>query len=83
MLAEHLQSNVRTIRLIMKREINKTYKEYMNGLRVNKACALLEETDLTIQYIAIEAGCYEVDSFYRVFKQVMGMTPDEYRSSKR
>ena len=79
MMAEHLGSNVRTIRRIMKREIGQTYKEYLNAVRVKKACELLEKTDWTIQKISKEVGCYEVASFYRVFKQVMEMTPDEYR----
>ena len=67
----------------MKREIDKTYKEYLNELRVNKACELLEKNDLSIKQISKQVGCYEVASFYRVFKKVMGMTPDEYRSSKK
>lgn len=83
MVAEHFGSNVRSIRRIMKREIGKTYKEYLNEIRVNKACQLLKETDWTIQTISREVGCYEVASFYRVFKQVMGMTPDEYRNMSR
>ena len=83
MMADRLGSNVRTIRRIMKREIGQTYKEYLNAVRVKKACELLKNTDWTILKISKEVGCYETASFYRVFKQVMGMTPDEYRKQQK
>lgn len=83
MMADRLGSNVRTIRRIMKREIGQTYKEYLNAVRVKKACELLKNTDWTILKISQEVGCYEAASFYRVFKQVMGMTPDEYRKQQK
>lgn len=83
MMADRLGSNVRTIRRIMKREIGQTYKEYLNAVRVKKACELLKNTDWTILKISKEVGCYEAASFYRVFKQVMGMTPDEYRKQRK
>jgi len=49
---------------------------------VERACELLDGTQMSIRQIAKSVGCYEVASFYRTFKQVMEMTPDEYRKKK-
>ena len=83
MLAEYFRVSERSISRIMKKGIDKTYKEYLNSIRFEKACELLEDTDWSINRIAYEVGFYEVSGFYKAFKQMSNLTPDEYRNSKQ
>ncbi len=54
------------------------FKDMVNMLRFEKACALIEKTDDTMMNIAYESGFKSIRSFNRVFKALSGMTPREY-----
>ncbi len=82
-VADHFQISERSVSRIIKKAINKTYKEYVNHLRMEKACKLLTETDWDVRVIIKEVGYYDVSSFNRLFKQTFQMTPMEYRSEKK
>ena len=79
-IAEHFGISERSVSRILKKATDKTYKEYLNQIRLERACKLLAETDLDIRMIIKEVGCYDVSSFNRLFKQVFQMTPMEYRA---
>lgn len=58
-----------------------TFKAYVNGFRVAKACRLIEEGWLahhTIDALGAECGFSSRVHFYRIFKQAMGVSPSEY-----
>ena len=57
----------------------KTFTEFLNELRINKACHLLQETDLSISQAAYQAGFQNLSYFNRVFKKFRGETPKEFR----
>ena len=78
-VAEYFQISERSVSRIIKKSINKTYKEYLNELRLNKVCDLLVNTDMDIRLIVRAVGYYDVSSFNRLFKQTYGMTPMEFR----
>ena len=79
-IAEHFGISERSISRILKKATNKTYKEYLNQIRLEHACKLLAETDMDIRMIIKEVGYYDVSSFNRLFKQTLQMTPMEYRT---
>lgn len=60
-----------------------TPSEYQAAVRLQKACALLLETDETLDTIARLCG-YR-DGFYlsRVFRKQMGMPPSVFRKNSR
>lgn len=68
---------------IVKEKEGVTYIEYLSRLRCEKACELLEETELTIQEIVQRVGWYDTRNFTRKFKMNYGVTPGEYRQNKR
>ena len=82
-VADHFQISERSVSRIIKKAINKTYKEYVNHLRMERACKLLMETDWDVRVIIKEVGYYDVSSFNRLFKQTFQMTPMEFRSIRR
>lgn len=79
-IADHFGISERSISRVLKKSTNKTYKEYLNQIRLEQACKLLIETDLDIRTIIKQVGCYDVSSFNRLFKQAFDMTPMEFRN---
>ena len=75
--AEHL--SVSRYRELFKAQTGLSPSEYRAALRINHACRLLSETDLTVSEIAVDCGYNDIFYFMRVFKQWRGMTPGEYR----
>ncbi len=53
--------------------------EYINKLRISKACELLEKTDSTIMQISEQIGFGDSNYFTRYFKKMMGCAPSQYR----
>ena len=78
-VSEYFEVSERSINRILKNSIGKTYKEYLDYLRLQKACTLLVNTDKDIKDIVKLVGYFDVSSFIRLFKQNYGMTPSEYR----
>jgi len=53
--------------------------EYVQHLRVGKARALLESSDLSIDELAWRVGYEDTGAFRRVFQRILGLSPGEYR----
>jgi len=58
-------------------------KQFINYLRVNKACEYLMFTDHGLNYISQETGFSDCSHFIRVFKEIKGTTPKKYRDAHR
>ncbi|MEQ8898616.1 MAG: AraC family transcriptional regulator [Roseovarius sp.] len=56
---------------------------FLTRLRMEKACELLEHTDIPITEIALEVGYSSNQVLCRVFTKKMRMTPSEYRRTVR
>lgn len=48
-------------------------------IRFNKALQLLQETNDSVENIAVRCGYTRTNSFRRAFKRIYGMSPSEYR----
>lgn len=66
-----------------KRCVGKTYAEYVNELRVSRACQALLETDDSIIQIAYSSGFNNLSNFNRRFLRLKKMTPRQYRAHRR
>ena len=53
--------------------------EYINTVRINTACELLDTTDAPVADVAHKCGFTTNSKFNRNFKQLMGVTPLEWR----
>ena len=56
-----------------------SYVSYLNIYRINRACYLLDNTDLSILQCALESGYSSLRTFNRNFKSHLGISPAEYR----
>ncbi|WP_410513659.1 response regulator [Paenibacillus sp. BR2-3] len=62
--------------------IGKPFNEYSRYIRVEKAKELLSHTNKTIIWIAEQTGYSDEKYFSRVFRQLTGMLPSEYRANQ-
>lgn len=62
-----------------KRMTGISFSDYLNDLRVARACQLLTETQLPISQIAFAAGFNSTTHFNRTFLQKKGRSPRAYR----
>ena len=68
---------------IFRERYGMTVTEYINLSRLEKATDLLVQTDLSVEEILRRSGFSRKAGFYRCFKEKTGMTPQEYRKSKK
>lgn len=57
-------------------------KAYIIKLRMERACRLLSESNLSVTEIALSVGYEDVFQFIKLFKKHLGCSPTEYRKSK-
>ncbi len=53
--------------------------QYINRLKIEKACELIKSGELNATYICEFLNFDSLSYFYRVFKGIMGVTPKEYK----
>ncbi len=64
---------------VLKSKIGKSYKEYLNDVRINEAKRLLKNTPMTVLNVANSVGYTDIRAFNRLFKKYTNQTPNEYR----
>lgn len=57
--------------------------EYINRVRIKRACDALEKTNYSIGDIAAGTGFGTVSTFNRNFRQIMGVSPQQWRKNTR
>lgn len=62
-----------------RRMTGNTFTNFLNQLRVNKACQMLLETDQYVSTICYNVGFNNVANFNRRFMEIKGMTPSDFR----
>ncbi len=60
-----------------------SFTDFVNRLRINRACQLLMETDRYVINVCYEVGFNNVANFNRRFLDVKGMTPTEFRNQAK
>ena len=68
---------------LFKQETGKTLSEYMNLARIEKAKALLADTDEKIARIAEQVGYANPSYFFEVFKRLTGERPRDYANRRK
>lgn len=60
-----------------------SFSAYVTGIRLNRACFLLTNTDMPLKELAAEAGFRSPEYFHKVFREQLLRTPDRYRRDAR
>jgi len=82
-IAKLCSYNVSYFSRIFKEYTGMTFTEYLKNARIQKALNLISKTNLNITDIVFEAGYTDKTRFYNDFKKKEGVTPLEYRKSKK
>ncbi|MDU4961633.1 MAG: response regulator [Sporomusaceae bacterium] len=68
---------------LFKSEKGSNFVEFLTKSRINRAKRLLQNPERTVARIALEAGYQDPSYFCRVFRQEVGLTPNQYRQELR
>jgi two-component system response regulator YesN len=63
---------------IFKEETHSTFSEYLNRVRIDAGRRLLESGQFSIKQISNQVGFPNYSYFFKVFKEMTGMTPQAY-----
>lgn len=80
-LAEILGYRADYLSSLFKRQMGVPIVRYANQIRIRTAKTLLSNYDVTIKEAAYSCGFSDEKYFMKVFKQMEGITPAQYRSS--
>ena len=64
---------------LLKAQTGHSFIDLLHEVRIFHACALLKATDKPINEIAFEVGFNSLETFFRVFRNMKEMSPNEYR----
>ena len=78
-LAGEFNFNYHYLSAYFSQQMQEGFSDYLNRVRINKACKLLQESSLPISQISSEVGYAEHSYFCRVFKKITGETPSVWR----
>lgn len=81
-LAGELYLSKNYISAVFKQKTGVNYHDYLTKIRMERAKAILTETEKSIGLIATEIGYKNTSHFCKVFKQAVGVSPAEYRQLK-
>jgi AraC-like DNA-binding protein len=73
--------SVASFRRFFQRTTHRTFPRFVNELRISEVCRQLVSTDLTVTEILYRCGYGNQANFYRRFRQILGLTPEQYRRS--
>lgn len=62
-----------------KEQTGETFSDFLEKLRINRACELLTEKTMSVEDTSRLVGYNSAYTFRRAFKRVMGVLPTEYR----
>jgi AraC-like DNA-binding protein len=82
-MARELEITESSLSKVVNVHFNKSVPQLLNEYRVEEAKVLLKQTEADATTISSEAGFNSMATFNRVFKDMTGVTPSEYRSSRK
>lgn len=81
-VAEYVDRNPSYFSHLLSTNRGVSFRQILNQIRVREAKRYLLETQWTIQQVAERSGFTNTNYFSRVFKQLTGVTPRQYRMSR-
>ena len=71
--------SVKELNTLLLYQVEKDFSDFLNFLRINRACTLLKTTEKSVTDIAFEVGYNTVKTFSRNFLKFRGMSPGAFR----
>lgn len=81
-VAEHFHLSHKYISSIFKKHTGVNFSTYIRTLRIEKSKELLANSNHSLKDIAISCGFTDYYYFSKIFKQIVGINPTDYRKGK-
>lgn len=78
-IAAHVGINRSYFQTLFKQHTGKTVVDYINSLRIERACFIMRNTEHSVTDIALDCGFSSRQHFMYIFRKHMGKTAREYR----
>jgi AraC-like DNA-binding protein len=75
----------KVLSFVLNEGVGKSYRDYINGLRVDAAKAMLVDPahrDRSVLVVGMDSGFSSKATFNRIFKQFTDITPTDYRKRR-
>ena len=82
-IAEHVGYSVSHFSALFNKRTHYSPTNYMNQLKMQRACQLLDFTDMKIYQIAYKIGFSDCYYFSRLFHKTIGLSPSAYKKQKK
>lgn len=80
-VAQQVGISTKYLSSLFQKNISTSFTSYINELRIEEAKNLLKYTDRTLFDIAISIGFEDASYFSKVFKKIIGVSPNQYRKN--
>ncbi len=80
-VAKYVGLNPTYFSTLFKQEMGINFSQYLTKKRIDEACRLLLETNMSLVAVAAELGFDNQSYFSRIFKQQLGVSPKLYRQN--
>lgn len=78
-VAQHVGYSPAYFSRIFKEEMDLTFKEHLNNIRIEKSKALLLGSPISVAEICHLVGFNDQSYFCKIFRSITGVSPDKYR----
>lgn len=80
-IAQSLYISKSYLSRLFKQITSEAFSDYLKKTRLAGACDLLENTNLTVEEVMKRCGMRDSSSFYKLFGNHTGLTPNQYRKN--
>lgn len=80
-ICKDVNYSLSNVSLLFSRYMGMSFRDYLKQVRIKKACELLEKSSKSVAEIANLVGYADPAFFYRIFKEIMNVTPKQYRQN--
>lgn len=78
-LADACHMSETHFRRVFQERMNMTPVEYINFVRIKKACDLIDKTDISMEEVAEKVGFVTPSTFNRNFRRIIGTSPYQWK----
>ena len=78
-IAESLHFSRSYLSKLFKQITGETFSAFLRNVRMEGACSMLADTELTVKEIMNACGIRDIETFYKSFEEYSGTTPSNYR----
>jgi len=82
-VAEHVGLSRSYFSTCFAKAVGSGFSKYLQKVRIEHACKLLETSSLSVTAVALESGFNTLSQFHRVFRELKHCSPREYRKRRR